>query len=67
MSVTEAESGLLPITLPADNIFVGQPANTEGFSYAHGWVALLRPLKKGTHTIVITTGSNVVTTTITVR
>src|ERR1700722_1328517 len=48
---TEAETGLLNIGLPADNIF-GQPAGTTGLSFGHGWVSLLHPLTPGTHTIV---------------
>ena len=49
--VTEVETPLLDIVLPADNIF-GLQAGTTGVSVAHGWVALLRPLTPGTHTIV---------------
>ena len=49
--VTEAETGLLNIVLPADNIF-GLPAGATGLSFGHGWVALLHPLTPGTHTIV---------------
>ena len=50
--VTEAETPLLHIVLPANNIFV-QPAGTTGLSVGHGWVALLHPLTPGTHAIVI--------------
>jgi len=57
--VTEVETALLEIVLPADNLF-GQSAGTEGLSVAHGWVALLHPLTPGTHTIVI--GDNITTT-----
>jgi hypothetical protein len=64
--VTEVETGLLRITLPADNVF-GLPAGTQGVSVAHGWVALLHPLTPGTHTIAIRIGSSTITTTITVR
>jgi hypothetical protein len=49
--VTEAETGLLHIVLPADNIF-GLPAGETGLSFGHGWVSLLHPLTPGTHTIV---------------
>jgi hypothetical protein len=49
--VTEVETPLLNITLPADNIF-GAPAGTTGQSVAHGWVTLLQPLTIGAHTIV---------------
>jgi hypothetical protein len=49
--VTEAETGLLNIVLPADNIF-GLPAGATGLSFGHGWVSLLNPLTPGTHTIV---------------
>lgn len=63
--VTEVETALLPITLPADNIF-GQPAGTTGQSVAHGWVTSLLPLTPGTHTIVIG-GATVITTKIIVK
>lgn len=64
--VTEVETTLLTITLPADNIF-GLAAGTTGLSVGHGWVALLHPLTPGTHSIVITLPSSTVTTTITVK
>jgi hypothetical protein len=64
--VTEVETRLLNIVLPADNIF-GQPAGTQGLSVGHGWVVLLRPLTPGTHAIVIRTGASTITTTITVQ
>ena len=54
--VTEAETPLLPITLPSDNLFA-LPAGTTGLSVGHGWVAPLRPLTPGTHTIAISTGA----------
>ena len=63
--VTEAETGLLNIVLPADNLF-GQPAGTTGLSFGHGWVALLNPLTPGTHTVV-GSGSATFTTTIIVK
>jgi hypothetical protein len=53
--VTEAETPLLNIVLPANNIF-GQPAGTKGLSVGHGWVTLLNPLTPGTHTIAIAGG-----------
>jgi hypothetical protein len=65
LPLTEVETELLYIVLPADNIF-GQPAGTTGLSVAHGWVALVNPLTAGTHTIVAT-GSVTFTTTIIVR
>ena len=49
--VTEAETPLMKIVLPAGNIF-GLPAGTTGLSVAHGWIAHLHPLTPGTHTIV---------------
>ena len=65
--VTERETPLLHIVLPADNIF-GQPAGTTGLSVGHGWVALLHPLTPGTHTIVIhRAGFPDITTTIIVK
>jgi hypothetical protein len=65
--VTEAETRLLHIVLPANNIF-GLPAGTTGLSVGHGWVALLHPLTPGTHTIVIhLTGAPDIRTTIIVQ
>jgi len=67
VGVTAAETGLLNIVLPADNLFE-LPAGSQGYSYGHGWVvALVRPLTPGEHKIVITTGSTVITTIIDVR
>lgn len=66
LPVTPAETGMLNIFLRANNLF-GLPAGTHGHSYGHGWVALQSPLSLGTHTIVITSGSTVITTMITVR
>jgi hypothetical protein len=63
--VTEVETGLLNIVLPENNLF-GLEAGTEGLSVGHGWVALLHPLRPGTHTIVIHTGESTITTTINV-
>ena len=64
--VTEAETPLLNIVLPADNLF-GLPPGTEGRSVAHGWVTLLHPLTPGTHTIVIVGTGDPITTTIIVK
>jgi hypothetical protein len=64
--VTETETGLLNIVLPADNLF-GLPAGTTGLSFGHGWVALLHPLTPGTHTIVGILPTFTFTTTITVQ
>ena len=60
--IAEAETPLLNIVLPADNLF-GLPAGTSGLSVGHGWVALLHPLTPGTHTIRI---DSTITTTIVV-
>jgi hypothetical protein len=60
--VAEAETPILNIVLPDDNIF-GLPSGSEGLSVGHGWVALLHPLTPGTHTIVI---DDSITTTIVV-
>jgi hypothetical protein len=65
VQVRGVETALLEIVLPADNLF-GLPAGTQGLSVAHGWVALLNPLTPGSHEIVITIGSQTITTTITV-
>lgn len=65
VQVHEAETTLLQIVLPADNVF-GLSAGTQGLSVAHGWVASLNPLTPGTHEIVITTDSQTITTTIAV-
>jgi hypothetical protein len=66
VTLTEVETPLLNIVLPAGNIFE-QPAGTPGLSVGHGWVALLHPLPPGTHTIVISGSvSPTITTTIVV-
>ncbi|MGN6174249.1 MAG: hypothetical protein ACTHPS_15100, partial [Streptosporangiaceae bacterium] len=49
--VTEAETPLMNIVLPADNIF-GLPAGPTGLSVGHGWVTLLDSPTPGSHTIV---------------
>ena len=67
VQVTEAETRLLHIVLPANNIF-GLPAGATGLSVGHGWIALLHPLTPGTHTIIIhLTGAPDITTTIIVQ
>jgi len=66
VAVSEVETALLRITLPAENLF-RLPVGTQGLPVAHGWVALLRPLPPGTHTIVITLPTQMITTTIVVR
>jgi hypothetical protein len=60
--LTEVETRLLNIVLPADNIF-NLPGGTQGLSVAHGWVALLHPLTRGKHMIVIDNGASPITTT----
>jgi hypothetical protein len=60
--IAEAETPLLNVVLPADNLF-GLPAGTSGLSVAHGCVALLHPLTPSTHTIEI---DSTITTTIVV-
>jgi hypothetical protein len=62
LPLTEVETRLLNIVLPKNNIF-GLSSGTSGLSVAHGWVALLHPLRPGTHTIVI---NSTITTTIVV-
>jgi hypothetical protein len=52
VTLTEAQTPLLNLVLPADNIF-GMAAGTPGQSVGHGWVTLLNPLTPGTHTIII--------------
>jgi hypothetical protein len=64
--VTEAETGLLDIVLPADNVF-GLPAGSTGLSVGHGWVSLVHPLTPGTHTIVGSGPATSFTTTIIVQ
>jgi hypothetical protein len=66
LAISEVETALLRITVPADNLF-GLPPGTRGLSVAHGWVALLHPLPPGTHSIVITLPTQTITTTIVVR
>ena len=51
VAVTEVETGLLTLDLPKENIF-GVPAQTA-YSVAHGWVALLPPLRPGSHVVTI--------------
>ena len=51
VAVTEVETELLTLDLPADNVF-GVPAQTA-YSVAHGWVALLPPLRPGPHVVTI--------------
>jgi hypothetical protein len=65
LQISEVETALLHIVLPADNIF-SLPAGTEGLSVGHGWVALVQRLDLGTHTIVITLPSLTITTKIVV-
>jgi hypothetical protein len=66
-SVAEAETPLLRITLPPDNVF-GLPAGDQGLSVGHGWVVALHPLTPGEHQIVIHTGAlDPVTTQLVVR
>jgi hypothetical protein len=69
--VGEAETDLLRIHLPKDNIF-GLAAGpvSNGLSVGHGWAALLDALPPGTHTIHIHVGGTLtsdVTTTIVVE
>jgi hypothetical protein len=66
LPVTEVETRLLNIVLPENNIF-GQPAGTPGLSVGHGWVVLLHPLTPGTHTVVIGTNTDAITTRIIVE
>lgn len=49
--LSEVETGLLTVDIPADNI-LGITAQ-QALSVGHGWVALLHPLSRGTHHIVI--------------
>ena len=49
--VSEVETDLLTVDLPANNIFGIVPQ--EALSVGHGWVASLRPLSPGRHEIVI--------------
>jgi hypothetical protein len=65
VAMTEVETRLLDIVLPAGNIF-GLPAGMQGLSVAHGWVARLHPLPPGTHTIVIRNAGSTITTRIVV-
>ena len=68
--VTEAETGLLRIHLPEDNIFGLTGADRNGLSVANGFPVLLHLLARGTHTIEIHTEGTVnstVTTAIIVQ
>jgi hypothetical protein len=64
--VTEVETQVLHIVLPADNI-LGLPAGAGGISVGHGWVALLHPLTPGTHMIVLNSAGSTIITRITVK
>jgi hypothetical protein len=58
--LTEVETGLMNIVLPADPVVPGN-AGEKGMSVGHGWVALLNPLTPGTHTIIGTGTANFTT------
>jgi len=66
LTVAEAETPLMQITLPGDNIF-GLPAGSTGTSVGHGWVVQVNPQPPGTHTVVITGTTFSVTTTFVIR
>lgn len=51
VTVSEVESPLLHLDMPADNIFGADPG--PALSLAHGWVALLRPMTPGVHEITL--------------
>jgi hypothetical protein len=51
--VTQVETPLLDIDLPADNILGPTVPAGQGLSVGAGWVALLHPLTPGSHPIVI--------------
>jgi hypothetical protein len=70
--LTEVETPLLNLVLPADNVLVEAEEPVPADSVGRGFVALLQPLPPGTHQIVINvSGSAVVsfstTTTIVVQ
>jgi hypothetical protein len=54
--LTEVVTAPLHVALGVDNVF-NLPAGTPGLAAAHGWVALLKPLRVGTHEIVVHLGS----------
>jgi hypothetical protein len=62
-----AETRLLRIHLPEDNIFGVTGADRRGQSVAHGWVVLLKHLPRGTHTIEVDVAGATTTTTLIVR
>jgi hypothetical protein len=62
-----AETRLLRIRLPEDNIFGVTGADRRGQSVAHGWVVLLKHLPRGTHTIEVDVAGTTTTTMIVVR
>ena len=49
----EVETVLIPVVLPANNIF-NASAGSKGSSVGHGWVAILKPMTPGEHTINVT-------------
>ena len=54
IALTQVQTALLNFVLPPDNIF-GLEAGTTGQSVGDGWVALLHPLRPGSHEIQIFT------------
>lgn len=65
IALTQVQTALLNFVLPPDNIF-GLEAGTTGLSVGDGWVALLHPLRPGSHEIQIFT-NNVLTNTTTIE
>jgi hypothetical protein len=51
VQMKEAETGLMTVDLPDNNIF-GVPVGTPIESVGHGWVAMV-PLTLGQHTVTI--------------
>src|SRR3954454_22338461 len=51
VSLSDELTSVLPVTLPANNLF-SVDAGSRGQFVAYGWVTLLTPLTPGNHTIV---------------
>jgi hypothetical protein len=67
IALTQVQTALLNFVLPPDNVFE-LPPGTTGQSVGDGWVALLHPLRPGSHEIqIFTNGTLVNTTTIRVQ
>lgn len=66
IALTQLQTTLLNFVLPPDNVF-DLEAGTTGQSVGDGWVALLAPLRPGSHEILIFTNGNQLASTNTIE